>query len=81
MQTTVMYSNHAAGRDEKLFPNPFKFDPERWKKGNKYAFAIQPFGFGQRMCFGMAFPGPIDAFTRCCFLNCQSDSTVEYLQA
>ena len=52
MQTTVLYSGYSAGRDEKLFPNPMKFDPERWKRDETHAFAIQPFGFGPRACYG-----------------------------
>ena len=29
-----------------------KFDPERWKRDESHAFAIQPFGFGPRGCYG-----------------------------
>lgn len=31
----VFYSVHSAGRDEKLFHDPLKFDPERWRKKTK----------------------------------------------
>ena len=51
-QTTLMYSIYTAGRDEKLFPDPLKFDPERWKRDETHAFAIQPFGFGPGACYG-----------------------------
>ncbi len=50
-----MYSLYCAGRDEKLFPNPMKFDPERWRRDERHAFAIQPFGFGPRACYGRNF--------------------------
>ena len=48
----VMYSIFTAGRDAKLFPDPLKFDPERWRRDETHAFAIQPFGFGPGACFG-----------------------------
>ena len=48
----MIYSLYSAGRDEKLFPNPMKFNPERWKRDETHAFAIQPFGFGPRGCYG-----------------------------
>ena len=47
-----MYSLYSAGRDEKLFPDPLKFDPERWNRDETHSFAIQPFGFGPRGCYG-----------------------------
>ena len=47
-----MYSLYSAGRDERLFPDPMTFDPERWKRDDRHAFAIQPFGFGPRACYG-----------------------------
>lgn len=53
LQTLVWYS---AGRDVKLFTNPLVFDPERWKRDETHAFAIQPFGFGPRACYGKIYP-------------------------
>jgi len=29
-----------------------KFDPERWTRDDTHAFAMQPFGFGPRACYG-----------------------------
>ena len=49
-----MYSMYAAGKNEKLFSNPERFDPDRWKRDEKHVFAVQPFGFGPRACYGTA---------------------------
>ena len=45
------------GRDEKMFPNPEQFEPERWmrdakEKSDINSFASQPFGYGARSCVG-----------------------------
>ena len=40
------------GRDKKYFPNPEKFDPNRWSTANSHPFASLPFGYGTRMCYG-----------------------------
>ncbi|KAL5284608.1 hypothetical protein ACFFRR_006735 [Megaselia abdita] len=50
----------AAGiqRDPKYFPNPLKFDPERFNEANKKNIApctYFPFGLGPRMCIGNMF--------------------------
>jgi cytochrome P450 len=44
--------------DPKLFPNPEKFDPERFSaenKGNIVTGSFIPFGQGPRMCLGKNF--------------------------
>ena len=66
----MIYSGYSAGRDEKLFPNPMKFNPERWKRDESHAFAIQPFGFGPRGCYGK-----IHAWKVCCahILACSNE--------
>ncbi len=55
LQVTVFYSSYSAGRDERLFQDPMNFDPDRWKRDEMHAFAIQPFGFGPRGCYGKLF--------------------------
>lgn len=50
--------------DERFFPKPNEFVPERWlrsdrtvdiAKGQEFPFAHKPFGFGPRMCVGQRF--------------------------
>ena len=43
------------GKNEKLFPSPERFHPERWArdKSKLNPFAFLPFGFGPRSCYGI----------------------------
>ena len=44
--------------DEELYPNPEKFDPERFREQNKQSRENEtylPFGAGPRSCLGMRF--------------------------
>ena len=48
-------------RNPDIFEDPDTFNPDRWlredseRHGQKYAFAMQPFGFGPRSCLGQRF--------------------------
>lgn len=49
---------HAIHHDAKYFPNPEKFDPERFSKANRdniLPFTYSPFGIGPRNCIGSRF--------------------------
>ncbi|KAI5643343.1 cytochrome p450 domain-containing protein [Phthorimaea operculella] len=49
---------HAIHHDEKYWPNPDKFDPERFSPENKdkiVPFSYMPFGLGPRNCIGDRF--------------------------
>jgi cytochrome P450 len=54
----VLYSPFAIHHDPRYFPNPDKFDPDRWEKGCDTTvprFAYVPFGAGPRICVGEHF--------------------------
>lgn len=49
------YSVYSIHRDEKYFPNPKNFDPERFSDENKHKIipgTYIPFGVGPRNCIG-----------------------------
>lgn len=53
--SNIVYSVFATHRDPKYFPNPIKFDPERFSDENKHhivAGSYTPFGSGPRNCIG-----------------------------
>ncbi len=55
--TEVAFSLYALHRDPRLFPEPDRFDPDRWlperSRGLRQSFL--PFGAGNRKCIGDAF--------------------------
>ena len=62
-QTMVGITNGLMCMDDRFFPKPTEFLPERWlretkgelAKSRQYLFAHKPFGFGQRSCIGQRF--------------------------
>ncbi|XP_043286083.1 cytochrome P450 9e2-like [Venturia canescens] len=54
----IWYPTFAVHRDPKYYPNPEKFDPERFMgsaKSDMEPFAYVPFGQGPRICIGNRF--------------------------
>src|SRR5208282_4202709 len=57
-KTTVLMSQFVTHRDERFFPGPLCFDPERFTpeaKSRRTKFAYFPFGAGFRQCIGESF--------------------------
>jgi cytochrome P450 len=54
----VLLSQYVMHRDARFFPEPHRFDPERWTeeaKADRPQFAYFPFGAGARRCIGESF--------------------------
>jgi cyclooctatin synthase len=57
-RTEVLYSIYAIHHDANIYPEPEKFDPDRWLPERRSGIprsAFQPFGAGSRNCIGEAF--------------------------
>ncbi|XP_072935540.1 cytochrome P450 6j1-like [Epargyreus clarus] len=56
--TNMFIATYGMHRDEKYFPDPNAFKPERFSKEKKHNFmdaAYMPFGKGNRICIGMRY--------------------------
>jgi len=56
--TNIIMSAYNAHRDPRHFPEPEKFDPERFSSQNsagRHPYAYIPFGIGRRMCVGHVY--------------------------
>ena len=54
----VMFSPYCLHRDAEIFPDPERFDPDRWlpgRVGREQRAAFIPFGAGTRKCIGDAY--------------------------
>jgi cytochrome P450 len=57
-KTTVLISQFIAHRDPRFFPDPLRFDPERFRpeaKAKRTKYTYFPFGAGFRQCIGESF--------------------------
>ena len=53
---TLGFSPYAIHRNEQFFPDPERFDPERWSlenEANRPRYSYLPFGAGPHQCLGM----------------------------
>jgi len=51
----AVYSNLVTHRLSELYPDPERFDPERFRDGVPRPFSLLGFGGGPRICIGLAF--------------------------
>jgi cytochrome P450 len=57
-RTTVLISQFITHRDPRFFPDPLRFDPDRFSpeaKARRAKFTYFPFGAGARQCIGESF--------------------------
>jgi cytochrome P450 len=57
-RTIILMSQYVTHRDSRWFPEPERFDPERWTpeaKETRPKFSYYPFGGGNRICIGEQF--------------------------
>ncbi|MET8798051.1 cytochrome P450 [Nocardia sp. NPDC004568] len=53
----VVYSSTALHRDPAIYPDPMRFDPDRWtaEKAHPQRLTFIPFGMGRHQCLGYQF--------------------------
>jgi len=51
----VIYSQYMTHHHPELYPNPERFDPNRWLAGDPPPYGYVPFGGGPRLCIGYHF--------------------------
>jgi cytochrome P450 len=54
----LLMSPYVTHHDARFFPDPFRFDPERWTpeaRESRQKFSYFPFGGGPRLCIGESF--------------------------
>jgi cytochrome P450 len=57
-KSIILLSQYVMHHDERYYPEPEKFDPERWtpeQRAGRPKYAYFPFGGGPRMCVGEQF--------------------------
>ncbi|KAK4875979.1 hypothetical protein RN001_012401 [Aquatica leii] len=67
----ILISQKALHWDPKFFPNPEKYDPERFNKENKQSipnYVYLPFGDGPRNCIGERFALTMETCLNCIWL-------------
>ncbi len=81
----VMLSQYVTHRLPNIFPNPQRFDPQRWRERKPSAYEYFPFSAGQRMCLGASLatmviktvlPMMLQRFRPACVSGARIDRTV-----
>jgi cytochrome P450 len=57
-RSILLMSQYVTHHDARFFPDPFRFDPERWTpeaRESRQKFSYFPFGGGPRVCIGESF--------------------------
>jgi len=58
-RSIVVFSQFMTHRDERVFPGPAKFEPDRWQSIRPGSYEYLPFGAGPRLCIGAALASSI----------------------